>query len=154
MKPEELKQGDWLVIRDPLADREYRAQFVERLPSLGYGDSALNRLSCADWIGQPGADAAGRCTFTDSELAHHGRVLLDDEDTPVTVEKPDVINMALIEAAHNRREENAIRRLIQRAQRVYPHLTPLPHLPAGTGSEVSDLESAPESFAPAPGAMQ
>ena len=80
MTPSQLKPGTWLVIREPLDDREYRAQFVEHLPSLGYGDPALTRLCCAEWVGQPGADDAGCCTFTDSELIRRCRVLLDETE--------------------------------------------------------------------------
>jgi hypothetical protein len=83
MNPAQLKPGTWLLIRDPLDDREYRACFIERLPSLGYGDPALNRLCCAEWIGLPWADEAGCCTYSDTLVAHHGKVLLEDTVSPL-----------------------------------------------------------------------
>ena len=83
MNPAQLKPGTWLLIRDPLDDREYRACFIERLPSLGYGDPALNRLCCAEWIGLPWADEAGCCTYSDTLVAHHSRVLLEDAVSPL-----------------------------------------------------------------------
>jgi len=85
MKPEELKPGTWLLIRDPLGTGEFRARFEEHLPSLGYGDPALNRLFCPDgpvWVGLSGVDKSECCTFTDSELVRLGRVLLEEPAMP------------------------------------------------------------------------
>ncbi len=80
MKPADIKPGTWLAIRDPFSGQEYHARFEEHLPSLGYGDPALNRLwvqDGPDWVGLSGTNRSGHCTFTDSELARLGRVLLD-----------------------------------------------------------------------------
>lgn len=83
MKPADLKPGTWLVIREPLDDRAYHACFIERLESLGYGDPALSRLCCSEWIGQPGTDEAGCRTFTDTVLIHRGSVLLEEFFNPL-----------------------------------------------------------------------
>ncbi|MDW3715317.1 MULTISPECIES: hypothetical protein [unclassified Pseudomonas] len=76
MTLEQLKPGTRLAVRLPFADGEFIAQFVEHLPSLGFDDPALNRVSCPDWVGMSGADEHGAFTFTDKEMERRARVLL------------------------------------------------------------------------------
>lgn len=82
MKPEELKPGTWLVIRDPLSGREYLCTFELRLSALFDFDTDLNHVWCSEWVGQDALDDGGVYPFTDSELVRHGRVLLNDAIIP------------------------------------------------------------------------
>lgn len=156
---------DYLALRGLLTIRKTGGHWLLRLTAEGV-DISQGCAPYPDGSDQSASYGAqlGELQRTCDDLARQVRELKRALVRPVlkplvpfrsrSFDEPAVMGMSFIEAARHRREASAIRRLMQRAQRAGQSQAPLPHSLSATETDGSDLGSALESSALAPGARQ